>query len=264
MHWLEITSDDFLVAVKKAEGVCLVPMGVLECHGHHLPLGTDMLIARELCRRADLLEPVIVFPDYIFSQIFEAKTFPGAVALEAALLLRLLEELCREIARNGLKKIVFLSGHGGNHFLLHYFAQSQLASPRDYALFVVDPGLVEDQRKELDALFTEGVFDHAGDSETSQVLAVRPELVHMERVPHEPEGASQGRLDNLQQAGAFTGIWWYASYPHHFAGDTRPANAIKGERLLQAMAEHLAATLKAIKEDKVTLALQEEFYDRNA
>jgi creatinine amidohydrolase len=123
MRWEELTSDLFSEAVQKAEGVCLLPLSCIERHGHHLPLATDMLIGREVCNRAAALEPAIVFPDYIFTQILEARHYPGCIGIEPELTIRLLESTCREIARNGLKKIVFVNAHGGNDYLIHYFAQ---------------------------------------------------------------------------------------------------------------------------------------------
>lgn len=261
MFWQELTSDDFPAAVRAAQGVCLLPLGVMERHAHHLPLGTDMFIARELCRRAAELEPAIVFPDFYFTKIHEARCFPGAVAVEGDLTLRLLENTCREIARNGLKKIVIVSGHGGNYFLTRYLAQTQLASRRDYAVYVADPGVAPQDEAELNSLFATGFSDHAGEGETSQMLALRPDLVRMERIPDEPEGAPRGRLKKLSDANVFTAIWWYADYPTHYAGDARPARAEKGECLMQAMARNLAVILRTVKQDETTARLQNEFYD---
>jgi creatinine amidohydrolase len=132
MRWDELTGDFFSEAVQKAEGVCLLPLSCIERHGHHMPLGTDMFIGREVCNRTAALEPAIVFPDFIFTQILEARQYPGCIGIEPDLTIRLLESACREIARNGLKKIVIVNAHGGNDNLIHYFAQIQLASPRDY------------------------------------------------------------------------------------------------------------------------------------
>ena len=57
MFWEELTGDEFAVAVKQVEGVCLLPLSCIERHAHHLPLGTDMYIGREMCKRAASLEP---------------------------------------------------------------------------------------------------------------------------------------------------------------------------------------------------------------
>ena len=138
MRWDELTSDLFPEAVQKAEGVCLLPLSCIERHGHHLPLATDMFIGREVCNRAAALEPAIVFPDFIFTQILEARHYPGCIGIEPDLTIRLLESTCREIARNGLKKIVIVNAHGGNDNLIHYLAQIQLASPRDYVVYIAE------------------------------------------------------------------------------------------------------------------------------
>ena len=101
MHWEELTGDQFPEAVAMAQGVCLLPLSCIERHSHHLPLGTDMYIGRELCRRAAEIEPALVFPDFIFTQILEARHCPGTIAIEPDLIMRLLDNTCREIARNG-------------------------------------------------------------------------------------------------------------------------------------------------------------------
>src|SRR5205085_12128449 len=104
MHWEELTGDQFPQAVADAQGVCLLPLSCIERHGHHLPLGTDMFIGREVCARAAALEPAVIYPDFIFTQILEARHVPGMLAIEPELIVRLLEHACREFARNGLDK----------------------------------------------------------------------------------------------------------------------------------------------------------------
>lgn len=91
MRWDELTGDLFPAAVQKAEGVWLLPLSCLERHGHHLPLATDMFLGREVCHRAAALEPAIVFPDFIFTQILEARHYPGCIGIEPDLTIRLLD-----------------------------------------------------------------------------------------------------------------------------------------------------------------------------
>ena len=81
MRWELLNSNDFAKAVKETK-VCVLPIGVLERHADHAPLGTDVLIAHSTCVEAAELEPCVVFPGYIFGQINEAKCFPGAVTIE--------------------------------------------------------------------------------------------------------------------------------------------------------------------------------------
>lgn len=260
MNWQELTGDEFPQAVQQAQGVCLVPLSVIERHGHHLPTGTDMFIGRELCQRAAALEPVIVFPDVIFTQIMEARHVPGTIALEADLIMRLLDNLCREIARNGLKKIVLVSAHGGNHHFVRYFAQAQLESTRDYVVYVVDQHAADEGEESLAGGWETVVDGHGGEQETSEMLAIRPELVHLDQAPADGEGLPLERLKALPDAGVYTGIWWYADHPTHYRGDGRPATAEKGQRLLDAHARVIAAAVRLIKQDAETARLQNEFF----
>jgi creatinine amidohydrolase len=260
MRWEEMTGDRFVSAVEESEGVCIVPLSVVERHGHHLPLGTDTLIGRGIVERAAAIEPVVVFPDHIYTQIPEARHVPGTIAIDPDLMVQLLDNVCREIARNGLKKIVLVNAHGGNFGLVTLFNMLQLYRPRDYVVYLVQPGM---------QLFRGGVElpwpmttdGHAGPGETSMILSQRPELVHMDQVPDfEVEGAARGRLTKLREAGVETGIWWYADYPTHYQGDARPATAETGERLFDLMAEAVVQAVRAVKADHEAKRLQDEFF----
>ncbi|SRR5258706_8375843 len=72
--------------------------------------------------RVAALEPVIEFPDYIFTQIPEARHLPGTIGIDGDLMIKLLDNVCREIARNGCKKVVLLNAHGGNFGLVALYA----------------------------------------------------------------------------------------------------------------------------------------------
>lgn len=262
MQWTELTGDAFPAAVAQAGGVCLVPLSVVERHGHHLPLGTDMYIGRELCRRGAALEPALVFPDNVFTQIPEARHVPGTISIEGDLILRLLDNLCREIARNGLKKIVLVNAHGGNQNLLRFFNELQLSAPRDYVVYLVQSFAL--RRQVVDVPWETATDLHAGAGETSLMLAIHPALVAMDQVPATGEGAALDRLQALRNAGVHTGIWWYADYPTHYAGDAAAATPALGERLLDSMAQALAHAVRAIKADTVTPRLQAAFYAASA
>ena len=262
MRWEELTGDQFTEAVQKAEGVCLLPLSCIERHGHHLPLATDMFIGREVCNRTAALEPAIVFPDYIFTQILEARHYPGCIGIDPELTIRLLENVCREIARNGLKKIVLVNAHGGNDYLMHYFTQIQLKSPRDYVVYVVTPDFSPEDEAMIKAQWETTVDGHAGEKETSAILAIRPDLVQKDALPSDREGYPLERLKPLRDLGVDVGIWWYADYPSHYCGDGIPATVEKGSHWLDARARAFAKAVRAIKEDTETKRLQDEFFGR--
>jgi len=109
VHWEELTAADFKDAIARAQGTCLLPFGILEKHGAHLPLGNDLLNVRYAALNAAQQEYAIVFPEYYFGQIFEAKHQPGTVAYSRGLELQLLQETTDEMARNGCKKDIIVT-----------------------------------------------------------------------------------------------------------------------------------------------------------
>lgn len=139
VHWEELTGADFISAIQKAQGVCILPFGIIEKHGPHLPLGTDLINARYISEKAAQEEYAVVFPPYYFGQIAEARHEPGTVAYPAAMQMTLLQQTTDEMGRNGCTKVVILNGHGGNENLLPYFAQTQLDAPHDYVVYIYWP-----------------------------------------------------------------------------------------------------------------------------
>jgi creatinine amidohydrolase len=259
VRWEELTAPDFARAVERSSGTAVLPLGIVEKHGPHLPLGTDLLDAREVALRAVGKEYSIVFPPYYFGQIFEAQHQPGTLAYSERLIWDLLQETVDEIARNGVKKIILVNGHGGNNSFLPFFCQSQLARRRDYALYLFQPSGDAEADPRVKALRQTAMDMHAGEVETSTVLAHRPDLAHPERA-REQSGADQSRLEGLKDA--YTAIWWYARFPNHYAGDGGPATAELGNLVLDREAESLAAVIRAVKADTRVLELQNRFFDQ--
>src|SRR6202034_2592910 len=124
VHWEELTAADFREGIHRSQGTCLLPFGILEKHGPHLPLGTDLLDVRYAALHAAEKEYAVVCPEYYFGQIVEARHEPGTIAYSREMQLALLQETTDEMARNGCKKVIIVNGHGGNEHLLPYFAQT--------------------------------------------------------------------------------------------------------------------------------------------
>jgi creatinine amidohydrolase len=259
VHWEELTAADFKDGIARAQGTCLLPFGILEKHGPHLPLGNDLLNVRYAALHAAEQEYAIVFPAYYFGQIFEARHQPGTVAYSARLQLDLLQETTDEMARNGCKKVIIVNGHGGNNSLLPYFAQTQLAAPHDYVVYV--EGLPQSAPGEPQHKTNPATDMHAGEGETSMSLIARPDLVHLDRATQQ-SGADQARLAALP-AGLYTGIWWYARFPNHYAGEGAAATRELGEFEMQTWINGIVGAIRAVKADQESLKLQTEFYERS-
>jgi len=257
VKWEELTAEDFRTAIQQSKGTCLLPFGILEKHGPHLPLGTDLLNVRYAALHAAEQEFAVVFPEYYFGQIFEAKHEPGTVAYSMELQLKLLQETTDEMARNGCKKVIIVNGHGGNEHLLPYFAQAQMASPRDYAVYVLDG---ERSRPGGPAKKSTGIDYHAGENESSNTLYTHPELTHIDRAKRE-SGADQKR-QNLPEF-LYTGIWWYARFPEHYSGDGSVATKELGEWNVQGWISTIVEAIRAVKADDASLKIQNEFYEKS-
>ena len=254
-RWEELTAEDFRAAIHQSQGTCLLPFGIIEKHGPHLPLGTDLINVRHVVLSAVQTEFAVVFPEYYFGQIFEARHEPGTIAYSTSLQLQLLQETTDEMARNGCKKVLIVNGHGGNEHLLPYFAQTQLDKQRDYVVYVLalfDAPAGGPPKKTTNDM-------HAGETETSEMLIARPDLVHADRANQE-SGADLARLklpDTL-----YTAIWWYASFPHHYSGDGSMGTRERGEYDMNAWTVAIQKAIRTVKTDDESLRLQNEFFEK--
>ena len=255
----ELTAPDFIPAVEKSSKTCILPIGVFEKHGPHMPLGTDLYTAREIALRAAEKEYTVVFPWYYFSQINEARQQPGTIAYSPELIWKVLQETLDELNRNGFDKIIIVNGHGGNSAFLNYFGMAQLSERRNYSLYWFQPSYDSEVLKKAVALTQHDPYDqHAGNRETSMMMDIVPDLIHTDRA-NQQSGVDLERLDHLSHV--YTGIWWYAKYPNHYSGDGSKANAAAGKLILDQVVDQFVETIRKIKADETVPELQKRFYD---
>jgi creatinine amidohydrolase len=275
VRWEELTGPDFVKAIAKSQGTCMLPFGILEKHGPSIPIGTDLIGVQYMAVHAAEQEYTIVFPEYYFGQINEGRPQPGAIALSAQLQLTIMQAVLDEMARNGCKKIIIANGHGGNPDMLRLLNQDQMQKPRDYILYVYlgkhakhpgGPPVRETNHNQ-----------HAGERETSMVLAIRPDLVHMDVCGTET-GESQARTplsgingppgtgtDNQAAMALLTPVgFWYADFPNHYDGHACWANKELGEFLVKNYIQDLVEAIRVVKADEDTARITKEFYERAA
>src|SRR5665647_134165 len=257
----ELTAPNFVKAVEKSSGVCLLPMGILEKHGPHLPLGTDIFECRKVALTAAEQEYCIVFPTYFVGQINEARHQPGTIAYSPELIWKMLQETCEELSRNGMKKIIIVNGHGGNNDFLRYFCMSQLHSQKDYVLVFFQPNNSPEVAKKIESLRQTKTGGHADEKETSMMRFIRPDLVKTEMAGTQ-SGQNQKRLAEVPFQ--YTGIWWYAQYPNHYAGDATKSSVELGKVVVESEAEQLAQLIKTLKNNNKIESLQNQFYKESA
>jgi creatinine amidohydrolase len=162
------------------------------------------------------------------------------------------------MARNGCKKVIIVNGHGGNPNLLNFFAQSQLEMPHDYVVYV--QGLARSGPGEPQHKSPRAGDQHAGESETSMSMIARPDLVHLDRAKQE-SGADLARVKLPN--GLYTGIWWYAKFPNHYAGEGAVASRELGEFEAKTWINAIIESIRAVKADNESLRLQNEFFEKS-
>lgn len=259
-RWDELTASDWPLALEKSKKTIILPIGILEKHGPHAPMGSDLIRVRELAKMAAEEEYAVIFPDYFYGQVNEAKHIQGTFSLPVDLTLDLLQATCDEIARNGFEKIFIINGHGGNPQLLRYFVQTQMEKDRGYAVFFHEPEMQSSVREKVSKMRKSdpATDQHGGENETSILLHLRPELVKQDRAASE-SGENLGRLGELPNV--YTAIWWYSSYPLHYAGDGSVASAELGKVITNENVRSIVEGLRAVKQDTTTLYLQKKYFE---
>ena len=178
-----MTSSIEVTEVAARAGVALVPIGATEQHGAHLPVTTDTAIAAAFAAEAGARVTgevaTWVLPALPFGFSPEHAGRAGTIGLSAETLLALVDDIGRGVAASGIRRLLFVNGHGGNPELLHV-ACRQLRERRGLAAFAVHvPGLA--LPPELAEGVTTGDLDaHAGHYETSLLLALDPGAVDMD------------------------------------------------------------------------------------
>ena len=226
-RWDELTASAWPQAMEKSAQTCILPIGILEKHGPHAPIGSDIVHVRELAARATKQEYAVIFPEYFYGQINEARHQPGAFALPARLVLDLLDATCDEIGRNGFKRIVIVNGHGGNPELIRYFIQTRLERRRNHVVYFFTP--------DRDSAVTEKAAASVTPIPPATCTPASP------RPPPcstpcpvscawtTPRTSRAPTRSGSTCPDLYTAIWWYARFPNHYAGEGDKATTELGQ-----------------------------------
>ena len=187
----EMTREEAEEAFRKTD-LAIIPIGATEQHGPHLPMGTDAIIAQEMAKRVGERTGAVVTPCIPFGYSKYHMPFRGTITIRPQLIIELLKEIGKSLAAHGIKKIVILNGHMGNANTLGAAAaviQDEIGvrvAVCDY-IYVTDEVSKEITGRDLPSITVDPIkaYDgwegHAAGKETDGVLAVRPDLVHLDK-----------------------------------------------------------------------------------
>lgn len=268
--------------METSKGVCIVPIGCLEKHGPHSPLGTDTIIAGETARRAAEIEPAVVFPTMFFGDKSGASQFQGTVIFSLETRWHIFRETCNAIHRNGFKKILFINGHGGNNDMLGAFTRAMMEENPNIMLFKTSSSSStaivlteilanrekfnyltdEDCAALQDFLDQKKVTGHACFSETARVYHFRPETVRLDGIADE-SGDSTHRFDAFSKHKIHTHLAWMGDYPNSYHGSN---DYVLNERIAKAVADcciqRVADAIGFLKNEDISDTYHAEWLER--
>ena len=255
--WADLSTADF-AALDRTRAIAVLPVAATEQHGPHLPLSVDTDIVQGVVAAAlphlphDL--PALFLPTQAVGFSPEHTRFAGTLTLRAETLLRLWTEIGEAVAAAGVNKLVLLNSHGGQVSLMDVVARDLRArlAMLVYSINWFHLPLLDAQGQDVNARFSadEHRFGiHAGEIETSMMLALRPGCVRMERAEYF-RSTSQDRAQRFATLGNGKSAklgWMMQDYNANGAvGNAAAATAEKGQALLDAAGRALARALAEI------------------
>lgn len=256
-HWSDLSTADF-AALNRERAIAVLPVAATEQHGPHLPLSVDTDIVGGVVAAAlphlpaDL--PALFLPTQAIGFSPEHTRFAGTLTLKAETLVRVWTEIGEAVAASGVKKLVLLNSHGGQVGALDLVARDLRArlSMLVYSISWFNLPLRDAAGNDVNALFSadEHRFGiHAGEIETSMMLALRPDLVRMDKAEYF-RSTSQDRAERFATLGNGKSAklgWMMQDYnPQGAVGNAAAATAEKGRALLDAAGRALAQALVEI------------------
>ncbi|MCI1965993.1 MAG: creatininase family protein [Oscillospiraceae bacterium] len=243
--WENLTRDE-IAGLDKSKTIVLLPTGATEQHGAHLPVGTDSIILSSLIdlivKKQNFDEGNLIFAPQLFvGKSNEHMGFPGTMTFGTQTYYSLLHDLASAIAKSGFRKLVLFNSHGGNTDMLNMISRD-LRIDLGLDVFVFDWWFTPFWDKGLKGLKQSGKYGvfHACELETSLMLAIRPETVHMELAVDEDPVECLRDNDYVTILGPYTAGWKTKDVTHSgVIGAPTYATAEKGRKLLDYAVEEL-------------------------
>ena len=234
-----MTMKDFKRHLKHTQTVIL-PFGTVEEHGDHLPLNTDTLIIYEILKRVVKKRKVFLAPPVFYGVCTTTSQHPGTLSITPDTLRRIAGDLIRESYKDGLRNIFLISGHGGG---LHMSALKEVGEQLVEELKGINIAVFSPYDvlyKELAEIADTPNDSHAGELETSMVLALAPELVKgrsKEDYPKMPKPfIARNKLKYWR-----SGVW----------GNPEKASQEKGEETVKLIVNKVVEILDMVEKKKL-------------
>ncbi len=219
----------------------LIPTGVVETKGYHQPMGTDAILAEELAKRlSERIDALVVPTISIGVSAAGAKSFFGSLHVSSGVYREYVKEICEGLVHWGLKRFVFISGHGPNAKPIHEVAWYLKEAHAVRCLYVQFNPFIRPFAEDL--CESQDPFVHAGEAEASVLLHWRPELVKLEKASPRPAEAVDA-MPGMERYEDLEYDYGFMTDTGHL-GDPTLATAQKGAEISQRMLDYLEKYIK--------------------
>ncbi|WP_313232313.1 creatininase family protein [Tissierella praeacuta] len=221
----------------------ILPFGSCESHGKHLPMGTDVFIPIEIAERiAREYEGTIIAPPVPFGTSINYNQYPMSINLRYETTIKLTEDILTSLIKYGLKNIIILNGHDANIPALEIAARNVKNKNKEATIIIV-PGWWYYSRTILkDNYSTWDGKGHAGEAETSLMMAIDEKLVDLDRACCQVHND----VNELTQHGVMV-IWDISEVTKTgTTGDSKSATLEKGQLLLNEFTKYLISLVKKL------------------
>jgi creatinine amidohydrolase len=236
MYLADCISDDFKANLNKAN-MAIVPIGSVEAHGHHLPLGTDVFSPRLFCKIIDekIGELLWIAPEIPYGQSYDLSVYPGTIHIPTEVMASYVFFVGKSLFDNGIKKLLFLNGHGGNINALNLASEKLM----QLGMEVVIINWWLDFSKDI-LTITEGQ-GHGGEDETSAILYYDEKLVQMSKAM---------KNDKKPLMKVFFKDRGRVLFENALTGDATLATREKGEKIFQLVTERIIELILNFRDGK--------------
>jgi creatinine amidohydrolase len=219
----------------------ILAVGATEYHGDHLPYGTDTIVARRLVEEvAKRINGLLVLPPIPYGMSLHYAKFPIAITLTSESLTNVLKDVFASLAKHGIRKLLIINGHDGNIAPIEVATREFKVEHPEMNLCVLETWWITAEK-----LLPKGTFEvwdglgHAGEGETSIMLAMNPELVDMKHT----KGVVPELPSHVQIKWTFDELT-----PYGATGDPSKATREKGEKMMKALIDHVVSFIREMDE----------------
>ncbi|PKR83428.1 creatininase family protein [Heyndrickxia camelliae] len=221
--------------------VAILPIGAVEAHGPHLPLGTDNLLAERLAERVAQRTGAFILPTLPYGQVWSLKNFPGSINISNESLISFIYDMGVSLYEQGFRVFAMISGHLGNSVAMKEAARKLYADYPDYQIqYLFYPGVGKVTEEVREAKSAHSSYFHACEIETSYMLYLAEEYVDMSKaLAEDPQ---------IPMSADITPTPWEEFTSTAVLGNATLATKDKGEKIIEIAIENMIKLIEGARD----------------